>query len=274
MSTVIDVLSKYLNEYTNNKYREADSNYVGEEYKPYLYDESIMIEHDNKFTGWDTLAKYPYYRLRGPQVTEEQAFEIIRRSDMAFTDMSDIRTNKAIVSEDIVYGVYDLWINWFMSERKVQGWCRPDGVIGANGTLYKYPELDEILDQLYILIKEFPFLDFVWAITDWDEIPLECKLDDSTFNAFVPNEEYSNFSDHIDIAFYVHDKKVEVLEGEKAKQKYNEYNKLYGGDEKIFTGSYYSGENNTPVDKEYLEKCINKYELSLCNIVFPHKLLV
>lgn len=280
MGKIVEPLGKYVIDYTNKLRGSIDTN------ANYNYDESILVEYDDTFDGWDPWAAYPYYRLRGPKVTEDQAFEIVSKLDMTFTDMYDIKTDKKIISDNHIHGISDLSINWFTDKWALQGWCRPDGVIGINDITDRYPELDEILNQLYTLIKHFPFINFVWAITNWDEIPPECWDEDGFNSEQVQEEEYADFVDNIDILFYVHDRKVEIIQGELAKQKYEEYNTLYGSNEKEFLRHYYMNghtlsdkyktneqENNT-VTRKYLEKCLSTYGVSIDNIKFLGKLLV
>lgn len=275
MSRIVEPLGKYVVDYTNKLSGCIDVN------DSHNYDKSILIEYDNTFDGWDTGVTYPYYRLRGPRVTRDQAFEIISKLDMAFTDMYDIKTGKKILPDNHIHGISHLSINWFTDKWALQGWCRPDGVIGVNGITDRYPELDEVLNQLYTLIKHFPFINFVWAITNWDEIHSECWDGDGFNSEQVQEEEYADFADNIDILFYVHDRKVEIIQGELAKQKYEEYNTLYGSNEKEFLRHYYmkghilsDKYDKSIVNREYLEKCLSTYGVSINNIKFLDNLLI
>lgn len=275
MSKIVEPLGKYVVDYTNKLSGCIDTN------ASHNYDKSILLEYNDIFDGWDSWAAYPYYRLRGPRVTEDQAFEIISKLDMVLDEMYGIKTNKVIISTNHIKGISDLSINWFLDNWTLQGWRRPDEIIGINGITDRYPELDKILNQLYTLIKHFPFINFVWATTNWDEIPPECWNEDDFNSKQAYEEDCVDFTDNIDILFYVHDRKIEIIQGELAKQKYEEYNTLYGSNEKEFIRHYYmTGHtlsdkyDKSIVNRKYLEKCLSTYGMSINNIKFLGNLLI
>lgn len=271
MSKIKKSAEKYIHE-LENMFREPD------EIKPLeSYDESIIVEYEEDFNGWYSSTRRPYYRLRGHKVTEEQAFEIIARTDRTFDYIEDKQTGRKICLEKHVE-TFDLQNRWFINNivPRYSGWCHPDGTIGTNGITGKYPDLSELLSVLCILINAFPYIDFVWAITDWNEIPDRCwdaLYDEDSEDSEEDSENYPDFIEHIDIAFHVHDKKIEILTGEQAVEIYTEYNKKYGGDEKRFTESYYDELGESPVDINYLKRCLDYYGLALENVEFLYNII-
>ena len=125
------------------------------------------------------------------------------------------------------------------------------------------------------------YLDFMIAVTDWDEIPdylwdlmeksheAAERHDDKLYRQYSDeldrlqtSENYPDFPEHIVYGIWVHDDKVELMTPERARENYLEYNHLYGGaDEAIFTMDYYEKNNIHPADFEYLCRCIRSYGL-------------
>ncbi len=107
----------------------------------------------------------PYFRLRGSPVTEEQAAFIIGRG---------------------------------------HNWCTPDGTIGLDGTLGEYPTVADIMLGLASVLKAFPFVDMVIAITALDLGQIKHDVDDR------------NFRENIRVGYLLHDGTIEILEPEEA----------------------------------------------------------
>ena len=237
-----------------------------------VYNEDIKVIFDDSFKTWRTTARRPYFRVRGPKITKEQAFDIIRKTDTQFTCMSDKQGNYLDNKLNLV-NTTNLENRWFTTDicPSFNGWCNPDGTIGYNDITSKYPELVEFLEDVYMLLKEFPYLNFVWAVTDWNEMP-QYMWDKLFGSADSPqewiNEEYPDFNDNISILFWVHDNTLEIMEGQKAKEKYIEYNSLYGQDDGKFTQNYYDLQGKSPVDVKYLDKCLASHGLTQQDVEF------
>lgn len=137
------------------------------------------------------LPKWPQCIIHGKKITEEQALEIIRRTDTFFKSYLCGGNNKSFnekarevckipqMSEDIE--TYDKWENedkkwkerWgtislnYLSNSWVSsafiygphGWCHPDGTIEYHFNIGKWPEVEEVYNDLIILSEHFPFLD-------------------------------------------------------------------------------------------------------------------
>ena len=168
--------------------------------------DDIELLIDEAMDEYDSVARRPYYRLRGKPVSKEQAFEIIRRTDSIFQLEIQVPWNS---------GYVETWHinNWWFSRNH-------------------YPT------DMVELIQAFPYLDFVLAITTWDELPEEmffCNRedwegDDQSYEEFEEKrkfERYDGFYDAVDIGFWVHDNTIEILNHKNAVKKYKEYEEKY-----------------------------------------------
>lgn len=155
---------------------------------------SVIITEglDMRYMG---LPKWPQMIVRGHPVTVEQAKEIIRRTDSAFTSHlsgNDHETIREIArrlglppamyscpepgpgnDRDFwqeaaefreVWGtipteyVYNRWVTSAFIFGPA-GWCHPDGTISFDHNVGKRPRLDDIIKDWDTLATEFPFLD-------------------------------------------------------------------------------------------------------------------
>ena len=203
----------------------------------------------------------PYFRVRGKPVTEEQAFDIIRRTDYFFcNDMFQYNL------EDLVGDRFILDNIWFSPNvyPHPRGWVRPDGIVGMNDVTGKHPMEEEFLASILPLKEAFTYLDLMIAVTDWNECPKYVwDIEDrDVFYCALSREDYPDFPDHIVYGIWVHDDKVELMAPARAREKYLEYNRLYGGaDEAIFTMDYYEENNIHPADFAFLQRCIRSHGL-------------
>lgn len=215
---------------------------------------------DPEVSGIDFDTRRPYFRMRGRPVTEEQAFDIIRRTDFFFT--ASIKMDK--------YHLKDLVRGTMLSNHLYDpgpcawpyGWVRPDGVIGTNDITWKYPIEDEFVDAVLPLMLAFPYLDLMIGVTDWDEAPDYAwdawREDDEVFS----REDYPDFEENIVYGIWLHDGTLELMAPARAREKYAEYRRLYGGpNEDIFKYHYYADNHIHPADFEYLKRCIRSHGL-------------
>ena len=220
----------------------------------------------------------PYFRMRGKPVTKDQAFDIIRRTDHFFSwDMRRYQLED-LVGNGFILGNVCFSPNFYPHSI----WVRPDGLVGMNGVTGKYPEEEEFLASILPLKEAFPYLDLMIAVSDWNEIPdylwdLMEKSHEAAenndldlyrqyhdeYDRLHTSEDYPDFPEHIVYGIWVHDDKVELMAPTRAREKYLEYNSLYGGkNEAIFTMDYYEENNIHPVDFEYLCRCIRSFGLN------------
>lgn len=192
----------------------------------------------------------PYYRIRGKSITEEQAVEVIRRTDSLFREYSDY-LSLVNCGNNIISGEY--------------GWCHPNGLIGGNNTSNKYPELFEYIEEFLILTKEFPFLDMVLAISSWNEIPDEVRDKEIEYwYSWETEKEWDEkFLKAIEVGLYIHDGKLEVLSRADTVEKYKEYDSVCCDYRDMFIRDYYIDNNIKSVNKDFLRRCFEKYGLDV-----------
>lgn len=161
-----------------------------------LYNQyEIIVPNDFEY---DSSVRRPYYRMRGKPVTEEQAFELIRRTDNFFRGIDEIRH-----SDDFVCAIN--WDNWLIHKNHYPqgyGWVHTDGTIGNNSKTQTYPELYEFIGEWFEKLRKFPYLDLVIAVTCWNELP-NALWEDLGNNAKRREMELSDdlFSHHIYYAY-------------------------------------------------------------------------
>lgn len=224
------------------------------------YNQYEIINEDG--ISYDSDVRRPYYRMRGKPVTEEQAFDIIRRTDRFFCGIGEIRSQA-----DFVGGGHS--DNWMFSKNHYPngyGWIHTDGTVGTNGITYKYPNLGEFLDEWLCKLRHFPYLDLVFVITDWDEIPNEVREVDydcplRSQRLFEYEDWDERFYKAVQLGIYVHDKTIEVLSSQKAISKYKEYAALYEKNREIYVPDYYMEHGIEQVNLIYLKRCIESYGL-------------
>lgn len=223
------------------------------------YDDiEILIDEDMDEYG--SVARRPYYRLRGKPISTEQAFEVIRRTDSIFRFGIQLPCNSDYVETCHIK-------NWWLNKNHYpsdMGWIHSDGTVGGNGITDKYPEFGELVLDLVELVQAFPYLDFVLAITCWNEMPIEMwyKYQDEQYKKFHEFEWYDGFYEAIDIGFWVHDNTIEVLNRKNAVKKYKEYEKKYSVKDQDYYAAFYNMRKGIiPCDEDYLKRCIAAYGL-------------
>ncbi len=131
----------------------------------------VMDEVPEKF---DAFVRRPYYRMRGKPVTEEQAFEVIRRTERCVCPLFYNSHPYEVVSNCH-------FKNWWLDPHRFPahcGWVHPNGIVGINNITAQKPNFLELLTELLGYQKAFPALDFKAAITSWNEHPGLCYSDD------------------------------------------------------------------------------------------------
>jgi len=145
------------------------------------------------------LPKWPGLLVKGQSVTEEQAMEILIRTDNFSFSCNDREWIKLLSKEvyDIEYDGWDLYQNiekqknldwngvfkyietcnkkysvieelYYLSNSRIascwiggpKGWCDWKGkIFTANYNIGKWPSIEEVYNEWCIIAKEFPFLD-------------------------------------------------------------------------------------------------------------------
>ncbi len=213
---------------------------------------------------YQTYTRRPYYRMRGKKVTEEQAFEIIRRTDHYF---GGFETREIFMHKDYI-GCWN-FDNWLINRDHFPfgyGWIHTDGTVGCNAITHKYPNAMSYVGEWLQKLMHFPYLDLMIAVTSWDEIPywewdLREAAGNSKYEKYFEAPEYDqDFLNAIEVGIYVHDKTIEIMEPKKAAKKYREYEAKYGDTNREKYRDNYYGENQiAQVDQEYLRRCFERY---------------
>ncbi len=143
------------------------------------------------------LPKWPQCIISGKQITEEQALEIIRRTDDFFTGHDGGNNHLFVNKARELCGVPDIYAstdyadalskreeffrrwnslsalnyltNSWVSSNYIggpHGWCHPDGTIQYDYNIGKWPEVKEVFDDLTLIAKEFSFLDMTCTLMD------------------------------------------------------------------------------------------------------------
>lgn len=146
------------------------------------------------------LPKWPQCIIKGDKITEEQALEIIRRTDSFFHGFAGNNhefNNKAYkiikrpnIDDRDEYLFEDYWddvkewnnkwnlldthylANHWISSSYIygpHGWCHPNGIIEYHYNIGKYPEVEEVFNELCMYAKEFPFLNMTVTLMSDEE---------------------------------------------------------------------------------------------------------
>lgn len=191
---------------------------------------------DEGVGNYNTIARRPYFQLRGKRVTEQQAFEIISRTDRFFTWEAHLQ--HAI---DLYH-----FPNWWFSRNHFPthyGWCHPSGIIGLNGITATFPTLPELLEDMVTVKFHFPCLDFVVGITGWDET--------------LPD--HVEFAQSIELGIWVHENTIEFMTPNRTRKVYEQYAEQYEEPNKeIYEPEYYQERGIWIADNAYLKRCIRE----------------
>ena len=120
-------------------------------------------------------------------------------------------------------------------------------------------ELEEFIDDLLALIHHFPYLDFVMAITHWDEIPpyLWNNLSELEEHRY---DDFPDFLENIEIGFLVRKGTIAVMSPERTKLVYSEYDKKYSEKNyKIYCPEYYMDYQPNVISDDFVKRCYNAY---------------
>lgn len=222
---------------------------LSEEDIQYLENHQLVI--DPGMEWYDADARRPYYRLRGRRITPDEAFEVIRRTDAYFTFRTGYESGK----------LSPLHLqNWWFNKNHYParyGWVHPDGLVGADGiTGSTYPTTGELVEEMLMYQRAFPFLEFVLALTDWDEMPPYAW--DQLFSDYRDDyQEYPDFLDHIELGIYLGPGKLELMGPERARQAYQKaVAEWVDVPRERYISQYNQDHDLFPADDAYLKRCL------------------
>lgn len=150
------------------------------------------------------LPKWPQCVIYGNPITKEQALEIIRRTDSFFDGyfgnnhvFNDLAAKICKLPQMKNYEDKDRNIDWDayseacdMFHEKWQkidtnyifndwisccwvggphGWCHPDGTIAFQNNIGKWPDIEDVYQDLETIAKEFPFLELTCTLMNDEE---------------------------------------------------------------------------------------------------------
>lgn len=253
---------------------------TAEEYRGYSEYQILAEAEKEKFLSVENTRR-PYYRMRGKRLTENQAFEIIRRTDNFFRMLDSVWEH-----EDFIGCInFD---NWIIPRNRFSGgygWIHRDGTMGVDAITKKYPSVDEIVREWFQKLKAFPELELVIALTAWNEKPWELlewesemfqrlrwwegcgeiyleKLREQMEENRTEAERFDReFFQGVEYGVYIHGKKIELLNSEDTKKVYQEYDALYSQPREKYLPEYYEKSGMIQADLSYLKRCIAAYGL-------------
>ena len=283
------MLAEYKMEWSRN--RQA----LIEQYHITNYDEAVCNELSN--------VRRPLVLVRGRSISREQAMQLIVGEEPLFGKGSDDerswfdpRSNRGVL-KNIFYRQGYSWLST---------WVYTDGTIGGDLVhLGRYPELEEFVPMYADLAGKYPFLDMLVSYTLVDEcccfycdkidpefgVDQQCTCKDcipyldkikkykevysfSDFEALY----YSSWdTDHVRsdvgnlvcLTIWIHNGQANILFGDPAISKFNEYNSLYCAPEYafMFSSSLYSDRHTCICDKQFVEDCFESIgkPRSLCD---------
>lgn len=212
-----------------------------------LYDlnlDDMQVCFEEGLESWESCYKSPAYWMRGNDVTSEQAFEIIRRTDSIFghLPMDGFPANYSIRTQDFI-PLHCFESFWF--DQPHFGWCRPDGRIGIDSVLSGAPSAHELVLDGIRLLKAFPFLDLMVLI--WD-----CEGSDR----FDPMLLQSKGMPQIACGVRLHKNTIELLGAENAWRQFCEYQAACAYSPMEYWDGYNRQTNTYWTDSDYLDRCL------------------
>lgn len=239
---------------------------------------------DREMRGFRSSVKYPYYRIRGKSVTEEQALEIIRRTNGVVADMLETGSGKKwddfILNLNFYNHQTGKSIRMIRKDGSVMlgsnnslgyGWVHVDGTVGVNGITDKWPDADEFVDEWMEYLEAFPYLELVVAVTKWYGFPNEERDQPDDRDCDFESAEFDDeFLEAIEAGIYVHGNTVELINPERTREKYKEYAALYENNNRDkYKADYYKKRRILQIDDDILMRYIESYGLDK-EKVFQH----
>lgn len=219
----------------------------------------IKILVDDRFDKeWTPCGRRPYYQMRGKRISEQQAFDIICRTDKMFSRSycPDFESCICALNFD------NDW--FFYSGFERYGWVHPNGIIGTNSIMGKYPTVDEFAHEWARYLYNFPYLDLIVGITWWNEKSNEqYKIQNINNWHEFDYLEYDDFCDNLEAGIWVHDRMIEIIDREHSIEVYKKYVKLYEEkDHRVYFPDYYEDFQPDVTTIDYLKKCLLTYGIT------------
>ena len=266
------------------------------------FDEESCLELSN--------VRRPLYLIRGKSITVEQVMKLVTGEDPLFGEgPKDGFIGDPRACAGVILG------NLFRRAGELSTWVYSDGTIGGDFvSALKYPELPWFLPKYMHLAEAYPFLDFVISYTFHDEACcfgcdylrtgsmdgvdgncMDCQFCLDHIKYYKDNwdtasnfEEWyysrwerhhvrSDIGEFVCLTIWIHNGKTEVLFGDKAIAKFNEYNTLYCDPEYAFMFSpyLYNVKNICIYNQKFVEDCFEYIgkPRSLCDEYVKRRLI-
>lgn len=238
-------------------------NFLDDDYDMYgiIYSQNPpRIFVDDAFKpDWCPCVRRPYYQMRGKRITEQQAFDIISKTDRLFS--------RELELEDSICSI-NFYVDWFSHGLCGNGWVHPNGIIGINDMMGKYPTVSEFAKEWATYLYHFPYLDLMIGVTWWDEHPFQIKQYEA-----MPFQKCDNFHSNIEAGIWVHDNRIEIVDQDYAEELYKKYEAEYGEkDNNVYFPEYYKTYQPDVITMEYLKKCLLTYGITDAETFLKEKL--
>lgn len=267
--------------------QSTDEMDVSEEELQEIFGRLTVIDDTGK-TRWISEAREPYFRLRGRRLSEEQAFEILARTEYIFERIEgeerwkEGALKKAVEEwlEKIRRKGYEGGPSLFFSNdyfsgsigRYIGGYVWPDGRVGLNEIMHKYPFMDEIIGQFMDWALKFPCLELILVITKWDGMsPMRYKAFVLDYLEDIPNpdrdlDEYQKpyepiTAEAVDCAVEIKPGLIHFLTPEEGMKKLAEYDQQYTEEERrqFASYAYHLHTKVREANRDYLLRMIEYY---------------
>ena len=208
--------------------------------------ESVEMIVDNGVEYWSDETHQPYYRMRGRSVSEEQALRMILKSTYCRP------VENKLLCEDFT----NTWL-YYRQFPNSYSWVHPDGTIGLNDSLGFRPDLAKLVLDWVGFINLYPFLDLVVGVTAWDKSP-PYSLNNLSENILLPDllPVCDDFCDNLKLGIRVHNRIIEVMSPERAKNIYLQYEKKYAAPDPGKYSPYYYYELHPEIVERFEKKLI------------------
>lgn len=255
---------------------------VSDEHLKKTYDKIKVTDECNCRHWGDESGDFPYYQLRGKRLSRENALDMIARTALVLWDSEwyveelerqskqlarDYKQWRIEIGKKGYIGGGHHFDNYYIENRYAHcsgGYVWPDGRVGRNCVMEKFPRMGETVVELMNWALKFPYLDIILVITKYD------FMYEEKYEASCNDEE--DWDDYLrpyrpitvdDAALCIHVKSgnIHFLKPEDGLQKLAEYNAFYTKEDRrqFATSAYYYHTNDMPFDEEYLVRLLTYF---------------
>ena len=197
---------------------------------------SYTNEECLKYNGEeDFYAKYPHTRIRGKKVPEDKIIPMLALTDQFFAQHNYNHFNSKVPN---VVKFKRLDVEYFDNQYFARGlgggsfgFLHKDGAIGLNFWIDRYANAKILVEEALELVREFPFLDMMIAVSSWCQYPpMYSEADYDTpdnvdWGSYLDRKlwESADFTEFITHCIHIKDGKVYECVGKDAQEMYRDY---------------------------------------------------